>query len=89
MLTGSEEVLVVLRLVEVVVRMWCQYWGWHQGVAIIQDGHPGGQGAAEGRGDDLSQRLGFVQQDVLNEKRRGPVRGRRGQVVHAHGAGGY
>ena len=41
--------------------MWREYWGWHQWISILKDGHPGGQGATEGRGNHLSQRLGFVQ----------------------------
>lgn len=57
--------------------------GWHQRVSVLQDGHPGGQAAAERRGDDLPQRLGFVQY-VVNEKRRGSLRGCRGRVVQAH-----
>lgn len=84
LLTRCEEVLVMLRLVERMVRMWRQDRGWHQRVSVLKDGHPGGEGAAERRGDDLSQRLGFVQQDVLDEKRRRPLRGRRRRVVHAH-----
>lgn len=60
-LTGCKEVLVMLWFVERMVRMWRQYWRWHQWVSVLQDGHPGGQGAAEGRGDDIPQRLGFVQ----------------------------
>lgn len=65
--------------------MWRQYWSWNQRVSVLQDGHPRGQGATEGRGNHLPHRLGFVQQDVLNEKRRGPLRGRRRRIVHAHG----
>lgn len=61
LLTRREEVLVVLRLVQRMVRMRRQYRGRHQRVSVLEDGHPGGQGAAERRGDDLSERLGFVQ----------------------------
>lgn len=61
MLTRSEEVLVVLWLMERMVRMWRQDRGGHQRVPILQDRHPGGKGAAERRGYDLSQRFGFVQ----------------------------
>lgn len=74
----------MLRLVQGVMRVRRQDRGWHQRVAVLQDGHPGGQAAAERRGDDLPQRLGFVQ-DVVNEERRGSLRGRRGRVVQTHG----
>lgn len=57
--------------------------GWHQRVSVLQDGHAGGQGAAERRGDDLPQRLGLVQ-NVVNEKRRRSLRGRRRRVVETH-----
>lgn len=61
LLTRCEEVLVVLRLVQRMVRMRRQYWGWHERVSILQNGHAGGQRVAERRRDHLSQRLGFVQ----------------------------
>lgn len=64
--------------------MWSQDWRWHERVSIFQDGHPGGQRAAERRGDDLPQRLRFVQQDVFNEKGRGSLRGRRRRVIQTH-----
>lgn len=67
--------------------MWMgrQYRRWHQWVSVLKDRHPGGQAAAERRRDDLSQRLGLVQQDVFDEERRGPLRGRRrGRIIHSH-----
>lgn len=81
--TRREEVLVMLRLVQRMVRMRRKDRGWHQRVTVLQDGHPGGQAAAERWGDDLPQRLGFVQY-VVNEKRRGSLRGRRRRVVQTH-----
>lgn len=82
--TRCEEVLVMLRLVQRMVRVRRKDRGRHQGVSVLQDGHPGGQAAAEGRGEHLPQRLGLVQ-NVVNEKRRGPLRGRRRRVVETHG----
>lgn len=76
----------MLWLVERMVRMRREYRRWHQRISVLEDGHAGCQGAAERRGDDLSQRLGLVQQDVLDEERRGPLRGRRRRVVHTHDA---
>lgn len=73
----------MLRLVQGMMRMRRKDRGWHQRVSVLQDGHPGGQAAAERWGDDLPQRLGFVQY-VVNEKRRGSLRGRRRRVVQAH-----
>lgn len=84
--TGCEEVLVMLRLVQRMVRVRRKDRGRHQWVSVLQDGHPGGQAATERRGDDLPQRLGLVQY-VVNEKRRGSLRRRRRRVVQAHCVG--
>ena len=81
--TRREKVLVMLRFVQRMMGMRRKDRGWHQRVSVLQDGHPGGQAAAEGRGDDLPQRLGFVQY-VVNEKRRGSLRGRRRRIVQTH-----
>lgn len=79
-------VLLVLRLVERMVRMRRQDGRRHQRVSVVQEGRDArGQAAAEGRRHHLPQRLGFVQQDVLDEEGRGPLRGnRRRRVVQTH-----
>lgn len=84
--------MMVLGLVQGRVRVGRQQRGRrHERVSIVQQRHPGRQGAGEGLGGHLPQRLGLVQQDVLDEEGRGPrrrdgVRGRR--EVEVHGAGG-
>lgn len=74
----------MLRLMQRMMRVRREDRGRHQWVSVLQDGHPGGQAAAEGRGEHLPQRLRLVQ-NVVNEERRGSLRGRRRRVVQTHG----
>lgn len=67
---GRQEVrVVVVRLLERVVRVRRQDGrGRHQRVPIVQQRNPGGQGAVEVLGGHLSEGLGLVEQDVLDEE---------------------
>jgi len=103
-LTRGEEVVVVevglvQGVVVVLVVLRRQDGRGHQRVPVVQQRHPGrrqGQRAGgERRGEHVPQRPGLVQQDVLDEEGRGPLRGRvwwwrrrRGRVAHTHGGGG-
>lgn len=70
LLTGGEEVGVMLWFVQRMVRMGGEDRGGHEGVSVFEQRHPRCERVGERRRKHIPQRLRLVEQNVFNEEGR-------------------